>query len=66
MNNSNISLAVILGSGLGEYVDELPGINVISKDYSGIHKKVIFTSEMEGRKVLFFFRKETLLRRIPR
>jgi purine-nucleoside phosphorylase len=52
--NSKISLAVILGSGLGEYIDELPNISVISKDYSGIHKKVIFTSEIEGKKVLFF------------
>ena len=51
---SKISLAVVLGSGLGELISALPGIDIISEDYNGIHKKLIFTSEIAGKKVLFF------------
>jgi len=51
---SKISLAVVLGSGLGEFISELPGIDIISEDNNGIHSKLVFTSEISNKKVLFF------------
>ncbi len=50
----NIKLGVVLGSGLGEFISELPAKTIISEDENGIHKKVIFTSKFRGKTALFF------------
>lgn len=54
MQNNNIILAVVLGSGLGEFFSGLPKTRLISKDTAGIHEKIVFISEIEKKDVLFF------------
>jgi purine-nucleoside phosphorylase len=51
--NSSFSLAVVLGSGLGDSLD-IPKSEIIGRDNTGIHNKIIFVSELEGKRVLFF------------
>lgn len=54
LTENNIPLAVVLGSGLGESMLSLPKTEIISEDFNGIHKKVVFISNIKGKKVLIF------------
>ena len=54
MENTKISLAVVLGSGLGDFAMDLPRLEIIAEDYSGIHRKITFITELDNKKVLFF------------
>jgi purine-nucleoside phosphorylase len=54
LSNQKIALAVVLGSGLGEYANGFSRVKVLSDDSNGIHSKSVFISEIKGKQILFF------------
>lgn len=54
INNSKITLALILGSGVDLDGDMISGKNVILEDKKGIHHKTIYTCKVQNREVLVF------------
>lgn len=54
VNNSNIVLGLILGSGIDLGDDILTDKTVYSVDTSGIHKKIIYGCKINGKEILVF------------
>lgn len=54
INNSNISLGIILGSGIGLNEDLYSSANVIIEETSGIHHKIVFTCKIAGKNIIVF------------
>lgn len=54
MSNRDISLAIILGSGIELDKSTLNDIKVTYEDNSGIHKKLIYTCMLEGHNTIVF------------
>ena len=54
INNSNIVLGLILGSGIELNEEIITAKEILHEDSSGIHKKVVFTCKINGKSVLVF------------
>lgn len=52
--DKKISFGVILGSGLNSITESYPLLEIIKNNNSGVHKKNIYISDVEGKPVLFF------------
>lgn len=54
IKNSNISLGVILGSGVELNENLLSNKSILLEDNTGIHRKQVFTCSIAGKKVIVF------------
>lgn len=54
INNSKITLALILGSGVDLDDEMISGKTIIIEDKKGIHHKIIYTCKVHGKEVLVF------------
>lgn len=54
VNNNNITLGLILGSGIELNNSEFPREEILFEDNSGIHNKLIYTARSGGKKILVF------------
>jgi purine-nucleoside phosphorylase len=54
INNSNIILGLILGSGIDLYDEIVSDKTVFSIEMTGIHKKIIYSCSLKGKQILVF------------
>lgn len=54
LNNNNIALGLVLGSGIDLSEGIITDKNVYSVETTGVHKKIIYSCRINGREVLVF------------
>ncbi len=54
VNNSNITLALILGSGIEINDNIISEKEILKEDNSGVHKKLVYSAVLNGKKILVF------------
>lgn len=54
VNNNNITLALVLGSGIDLYDELITDKTVFSVEIKGVHKKLVYSCSMNGKDMLVF------------